>query len=286
MSMTADGRTARLLGTRDAPGGGLLLSGAFRDVLAAVHESPSSTEALGAVIRKNLSFKDEHILGSWGSWENFTADILGALADAGFIAEPEGRWAVTAKAVPGKKLLILRDKGSGEDRRVYATFFDGKTREMRAAMTAAQRMADELSAFAERSRHLHPALGRAARKANGISVILAAAIRDPGKTKEDKEEGKEEEKEETRGRSRLDGSRKAAGQAAWYRQWARTAGWHTTHRTLLAWNEEHPDKQLTDTSHCGFRSVMTKMVAAGEMATRPGFRSNGRAGAVEYLWLD
>jgi hypothetical protein len=256
-------RTARLLGGRGVPGGGLPLPEIFREVLTALQEGPRHEGILHKVIRQRAEFKELRILDLWGSWDAFCDDILGALQDSGHITSPEYQHrALTPKAVPGKRLCILRDKDNG-DRRMFATFHEKGERQAREAIAEALTAIGEFAFSLDPD--LHPALAGAHDRARQISHLLAAALRDPGE-----------------GEGRRD--RPLGGQNEWYREWVRTAGWHTTHSAMLAWNELYPEMPIARTSRAGFRYVTRVMMRDGMLETRPAPRSDGRAGGAEYRW--
>lgn len=249
------------------PGSALPLPEIFREILRALYRSPCTGEMLCTVIRKQIPYKEERVLGIWESWEEFTGELTGSLEKAGLAVRDGDSWALTGKAVPGMQLAAVQEG----DFRVRVTFHP-QGDEIRTVLAEARGRTEDLISWLSARRGIDPALGRACDKTAGISEILAAALRG-GPAGQD-----------GRGRPRSDGSRVRGGQSGWYREWARTAGWHTLDRARLAWNEEHPDRLIPTTTECGFRGLITQMRDRRQMETRPARRSDGKEGGLQYLW--
>jgi len=246
---------------------GPLLPEIFRDVLSALYEGSRSQEDVQKIIRSRVEFREALILEHWGSWEAFAADIIGALENEGYLTHHDGELTVTARAVPGKQLEALRLTRLG--RRIRFTFHAREPEQAREALAQARIRAGEFASFLSAHSAQHPVIRQAHEDAVRIMQLLSWALNDPGMS--------------------VRGSKGAVraivgGQSDWYRDWVRTAGWHSTDGARLAWNDSHPAKPVTRASECGFRSAQRQMLADGLMERRSSVRKDGKSGGWEYRW--
>lgn len=241
---------------------GTQLPGIFRDVLTILYGNSRTEEDLHAVIRRSAGLKETWILARWASWESFSGDILAAVQDAGFAETEDGKWMLTSRAVPGKSLTVLRHPD--EDKVIRVTFHAEQEEHIRETLAAARIKAGEFAFYLDGERNIHPVLAGACDRMEEITKILTRALRDPG---------------EALARKGFVG-----GQSEWYRQWVRTAGWHSTDSARLAWNDGHPGKFVPVAASCGFRTVQRTMVRDKLMETRPAIRKDGKSGGTEYRW--
>jgi len=101
-------RLVRLVGNGDASGGGLPLQDAFTAVLQELLDhGPAAAGHLTGVTSAALSYKHARVTATWKTWDDFTADILAQLADAGLVTENEGKWMLTGKFTPGRRHVII-----------------------------------------------------------------------------------------------------------------------------------------------------------------------------------
>lgn len=295
--------TARLLGSRDdSTGGGLALSGAFREILTDLLEhGPSDDAGIMKILRKELGYKSERITDQWGSWDVFASDMITVMELNGYVRRLGGLWAATEKVVPAAELVIVREDtvrdGHRSCRTVSTTVYPPQLRKDRELISKVQQLLNtkvlglldeasdnEVLQKAKRdltavSRRLHDALNGEPPK-----PVLPARLPDldasfPAGTIEDQEQ-----------RSR----RRNMGQAAWYREWIKTAGWHTQADALDMWNATHPDMTMDQLKASAFRHVTKALVDAGMMQKRPcprrdgrnslGRASDGKGGSFEYLY--
>jgi len=300
--------TARLLGSRDnGTGGGLALSGAFREILTDLLErGPSDDAGIMKILKKELGFKSERITDQWGSWDAFAGDMITIMELNGYVRRLGGLWAATEKVVPAVELVVVREdtirEGHRSCRTVSTTVYPPQLRKDRELMSKVQQLLNtkvlgllddasdnEVLQKAKRdlagvSRRLHDALnGEPAKPAvQGRLPDLDASF--PPGTEQDTEQ-----------RARRNASqRRNMGQAAWYREWIKTAGWHTQADALDMWNATHPDMTMDQLKASAFRHVTKAMVDAGMMQKRPcprrdgrnslGRASDGKGGSFEYLY--
>jgi len=239
---------------------GLQLPEIFRDVLAALYGKPSERQDLHEVIRTRGEFKETAILARWGSWGEFSDDILAALKYAGLAVEEDGKLALTSRAVPGKRLTVLSHPDDLK-RRVRTSFHGEQEADAREALADARIKAGEFVSFLTGIRDVHPVIEGSRGRAQDIVRILSQALADAPDRKLD-----------------------TGGQSEWYRNWVRTADWHSTDDARKAWNEGHPAKFVDTAAHCGFRTVQRTMVGDGLMETRSAVRKDGKGGGREYRW--
>lgn len=295
--------TARLLGSRDdSTGGGLALSGAFREILTDLLErGPADDAGIMKILRKELGYKSERIISQWGSWDVFAGDMITIMELNGYVRPLGGLWAATEKIVPATELVIVREdtvrNGHRSCRTVSTTVYPPQLRKDRELMSKIQLLLntkvlgllDEASDnevlqrvkrdLAGVARRLHDALNGEPPKAAPPARLPDPDAVFPAGTVEDQEQ---------RGR------RRNMGQAAWYREWIKTAGWHTQADALDMWNATHPTMTMDQLKASAFRHVTKELVDAGRMQKRPcprrdgrnslGRTSDGKGGSFEYLY--
>jgi len=247
---------------------GPLLPEIFRDVLAALYAEPRPAEELRKIIRSRVEFKEALILEHWESWESFCDDILAALADGGYLRQEDGLLSATARAVPGKQLQVLRNP-QDLTRRVRFTFHARSEEQAREALAQSRIRAGEFASYLSACQDRHPALRQAREDAVKIMRLLSWALQDPDTP------------------VRGSGSSLQAyigGQSEWYREWVRTAGWHSTDVARLAWNAAHPGKEIAAATNAGFRTALRQLAEQGKLEKRPAMRKDGKTGGTEYRW--
>jgi len=136
-------RLVRLVGNGDASGGGLPLPDAFAAVLQELLDhGPAAGGHLTGVTNAALSYKHARVTATWKTWDDFTADILAQLADAGLVTERDGKWMLTGKFTPGKRHVIIPSANIGVTVRTQAdrTRLNAMSRAMIDAKAAESRL--------------------------------------------------------------------------------------------------------------------------------------------------
>ncbi len=297
--------TARLLGSRDdSTGGGLALSGAFREILTDLLErGPSDDAGIMKILKKELGYKADRITDQWGSWDSFAGDITGIMELNGYVRRLGGLWAATEKVAPAAELVVVREDTTGKSgkrvcRTISTTVWPPQLRKDRELIASVQQalntkvlsLLDGLTSDNETlqkakrdlngvSRRLHDALNGVPAKPAGAGRLPDLDAEFPGGTEQDTEQ-----------RFR----RRNMGQAAWYSEWIKTAGWHSQADALEMWNATHPDMKMTQINASAFRHVTKRLIDAGMMERRPcprrdgrrslGRPSDGKGGSFEYLY--
>src|SRR5208282_226952 len=261
-----------LLGTRTS-GGGLPLPEAFGAALSYLHDKGTTPDdVLRKIIRdkRQVEFREPRILEVCDDWDSFTAVILDGLENAELITREDDSWSLTENAIPGKDLTILRVYANGEDRRARVRFFGEQHRQDRNKAEVFKGEIEGLVSRVQWLSYLSPAARETvSRYLLACSQVLREAL---GDTKVPP----------------LDlpplprGKRRFPGQARWYREWIRTAEWHTMNQALEAWNEEHPLLRIESVSNFSGRNEANILLQNGKMERRE--VSSGRD-FFEYRYL-
>lgn len=299
---------ARLLGSRESSGGGLALSGAFREILTfLLEQGPGNDQDMLKVLRGQLGFKEKRILSEWGSWDTFRDDIMQTLAFSGYVQRMGDFWATTDKVITMRELTIIREDtevdGTTKVRKISCTVYPPQMRADRERIAGLQQKINDL--ISELNGTPNPDLSRAKRDLHGIAerlndALFPARLREPVMPDPDPEQPREtvetddEESPFVRAaRTRRPPGERKRGQHEWYSAWVRTVGWHTQSDAVEMWNMLYPDKALESLNASSFRHVAKAYIERGLMERRVCARrdgrinpggDNGRGGSFEYRW--
>jgi hypothetical protein len=244
--------------------GGIPLAAAFHAVLDRVWtQGPCPLSVTTGALRDKLAFKEARVSQIWGSWEELAGDLLSALAEWGLVQRNDNDcWTTTALVKPGKELAVL-----DRQHRVKIVLRDAQAQQARDTIARARQMVDEVIAYLDTAQGDHGVLRYSRARLASVSAGLGSALNRPAL------------------RARNDGP----SYIQWYREWVRTADWHSINDARLAWERQFPDRPLFITTNgekgAAIRSAARLLVQEGKVEVRPGNRSDGRGGAHQYHWI-
>lgn len=164
-------RLIRLAGdSKKASGGGLPLPDVFTAVIQELldHGPQDDTVLVKVIMGKFSGLQEKRVLSIWGTWEEFTADILAQLQDSGIMEPAIGRWYLTLKFRSGKRHVIIpRDESAGRDKDITITVHGKEDRQRLDALTRARLD----------TRRVQAQLTQAGVRDSGVHAAFAALLR-------------------------------------------------------------------------------------------------------------